>query len=75
VATKPDRKFLSGLDLRLALDPYSEQTFAYRAVISRLKDSKESEAAARRKAEGAGRQPPAAVGFSRASWHQLPRSV
>jgi hypothetical protein len=36
VVTKPDKKTLTGRDLRHALDPYAEQTYTYSAVISQL---------------------------------------
>jgi len=36
VETKPDSKSLSGLDLRKALDPFSDQTFTFTSVVSIL---------------------------------------
>jgi hypothetical protein len=36
IETKPDSKSLSGLDLRMALDPFDDQTFTFTSVVSIL---------------------------------------
>jgi hypothetical protein len=36
VETKPDSKSLSGLDLRMALDPFADQSFTFTSVVSIL---------------------------------------
>lgn len=59
VVTKPDRKTLAGRDLRHALDPYSEQSYTYTAVLSELG----LPAPAGRARRGRSRSP--SVGFSR----------